>query len=148
MIEKHEAAIRLVCGSFCRVAEDREDLRQEILMHLWMGWKDYRPDYKPITWVYRVALNTAVSWRRRRQKQVAVLPLDGFDLPEDTALREQSALLKALIDMLPVGDRRLIDLYLDGFSTDEIGRLMGISQSNVTTRMARIKEKIRKMNNI
>ncbi len=148
LIEKHEAAINRVCRTFCRTTEDCEDLRQEILMHLWIGWKDYRPDHKPITWIYRVAMNTAISWRRHQQRQVAALPLDGFDLPEDAALRELSAHLKTLISMLPASDQRLINFYLDGFSTDEIGRMMGMSQTNVTTRIARIKEKLRKINNI
>ena len=148
LIEKHDAAINRVCRSFCRDAEDRKDLRQDILMHLWTGWKDYRPDHKAITWIYRVAVNTAISWRRHRQRQVEALPLDGFDLPEDAALRELSAHLKTLISMLPASDQRLINFYLDGFSTDEIGRMMGMSQTNVTTRIARIKEKLCKMNKI
>lgn len=147
LIEKHDAAINRVCRSFCRGAEEREDLRQEILMHLWTGWKDYRPDHKSITWVYRVSMNTAISWRRYQQRQVETLPLDGFDLPVEAALREQSIHLKALISMLSSSDQRLINFYLDGFSADEIGRLMGISQTNVTTRIARIKEKLRKINN-
>ncbi|MCR5423674.1 MAG: sigma-70 family RNA polymerase sigma factor [Bacteroidales bacterium] len=147
-IEKHKAAINRVCRSFCRTVEDREDLRQEILMHLWQGWKDYRPEHKPITWIYRVAMNSAISWRRQRVKQVEALPLDGFDLPKDAVMREQSTHLKALVAMLPVSDQRLINLYLDGFSTEEIGQLIGISQTNVTTRIARIKEKIRKNNEI
>ena len=137
-----------VCRSFCHDAEDREDLRQEILMHLWMGWKCYRPEHKPITWIYRVAMNTAVSWRRRRKRQVWTLSLYGFDLPDDAALREQSAHLKTLISTLPASDQRLINFYLDGFSTDEIGRMMGIRQTNVTTRIARIKEKLRKINDL
>lgn len=62
-------------------------------------------------------------------------------------LREQSAHLKALIALLPQKDQRLINLYLDGFSTEEIGRLTGISQTNVTTRINRIKEKLKKINN-
>ena len=147
-IEKHKAAINRVCRSFCRTVEDREDLQQEILMHLWQGWKNYRPEHKPITWIYRVAMNSAISWRRQRVKQVEALPLDGFDLPEDAVTREQSTHLKALVAMLPVSDQRLINLYLDGFSTEEIGQLIGISQTNVTTRIARIKEKIRKNNEI
>ena len=148
LIEKHDAAINRVCRSFCRDAEDRKDLRQEILMHLWTGWKDYRPDHKAITWIYRVAVNTAISWRRHRQRQVETFPLDGFDLPEDAALRELSAHLKTLISMMPASDQRLINFYLDGFSTDEIGRMIGISQTNVTTRIARIKEKLCKINKI
>ena len=146
LIEKHEAAINRICRSFCRDVEEGKDLRQEIMMHLWIGWKDYRPDHKPITWIYRVALNTAVSWRRHRQKQVEIIPLDGFDLPEDVVLREQSTHLKSLITILPASDQRLINFYLDGFSTDEIGRMMSLSQTNVTTRIARIKEKLCKIN--
>lgn len=146
LIEKHNAAIGHICRSFCRNAEDREDLRQEILMHLWTGWKDYRPDHKPITWLYRVAMNTAISWRRKQHCEP--LPLDGFDLPEDITLRDQSAHLKSLIAMLPSNDQRLINLYLDGFTTEEIGRLLETSQTNVTTRINRIKEKLKKINNI
>ena len=148
LIERHEAAIERVCRSFCSVTEDREDLRQEILLNLWRGWKTDRPDYKAITWIYRVTLNTAISWRRHRKRQIETLSLDGFDLPEDSVLREQSANLKALIAQLSVSDQRLINLYLDGFTTEEISRLMGISQTNVTTRIGRIKEKLRKIKDI
>ncbi len=148
LIERHGAAIGRVCRSFCSIPEDCEDLRQEILLNLWRGWKRYRPDHKAITWIYRVALNTAISWRRHRKSQVETMPLEGFDLPEETALKERSEHLRDLISLLLAGEQRLINLYLDGFTTEEIGRLMGISQTNVTTRIGRIKEKLRKMNNI
>lgn len=148
LIERHGAAIGRVCRSFCSITEDCEDLRQEILLNLWRGWKRYRPDHKAITWIYRVALNTAISWRRHRKSQVETMPLEEFDLPEETALKERSEHLRALISLLSVGEQRLINLYLDGFTTEEIGRLLGISQTNVTTRIGRIKEKLRKMNNI
>ncbi len=148
LIEQHDAAIGRICRSFCSTAEDREDLRQEILLNLWRGWKSYRPDHKAITWVYRVALNTAIGWRRHKKRQIETLSIDGFDLPDDAVLQEQSVHLKVLIAQLPVADQRLINLYLDGFSTEETGRIMGISQTNVTTRIGRIKEKLRKLNNI
>ena len=148
LIEQHDAAIGRICRSFCSTAEDRKDLRQEILLNLWRGWKSYRPDHKAITWVYRVALNTAIGWRRHKKRQIETLSIDGFDLPDDAILREQSAHLKVLIAQLPVADQRLINLYLDGFSTKEIGHIMDISQTNVTTRIGRIKEKLRKLNNI
>ena len=146
LIERHTAAIERVCRSFCSVKEDREDLRQDILLHLWQGWKSYRPDHRPITWVYRVAMNTAISWRRQRGRQVETVPLDTFDLPDDTALREQCIHLKALLAQLPVADQRLVGLYLDGFSSSEIARLLDTTQSNVTTRVGRIKEKLKRMN--
>ena len=148
LIEQHGAAIGSICRSFCSSVEDREDLRQDILLHLWQGWKSYRPDHRPITWLYRVALNTAISWRRRRKRQVETLPLVDFDLPDDTDLQEQSAHLKALIAQLPMGDQRLIGLYLDGFASNEIARLLGYSRTNVTTRIGRIKEKLKQLNEI
>lgn len=148
LIERHTAAIERVCRSFCSVREDREDLRQEILLHLWRGWKHYRPDHRPITWLYRVALNTAISWRRHQGRQVQAVPLDTFDLPDDTALREQAVHLRAMMMHLPMADQRLLQLYLDGFSSAEIGQMMDLSQTNVTTRINRAKEKLKKMNEI
>ena len=88
------------------------------------------------------------AYRRHKKRQIETLSIDGFDLPDDAVLQEQSVHLKVLIAQLPVADQRLINLYLDGFSTEETGRIMGISQTNVTTRIGRIKEKLRKLNNI
>ncbi len=148
LIERHDAAIGCICRSFCPSGDDYEDLRQEVLINLWRGWKTYRPDHKAITWVYRVALNTAISWRRHKKRQVVMLPLVDFDLPDDTVMQEQTSHLKALIAQLPPGDQRLVSLYLDGFTTDEIAHLLGISRTNVTTRIGRIKEKLKKLNEI
>jgi RNA polymerase sigma-70 factor (ECF subfamily) len=67
LIEEHSAAINRVCRSFCHTAEDCEDLRQDIILNLWLGWSRYRPTAKPVTWVWRVAVNTGISWRRHRQ---------------------------------------------------------------------------------
>lgn len=145
LVERHSAAINGVCRSFCAVKEDREDLRQEILLHLWQGWKNYRPEQRPITWIYRVALNTAISWRRHRQKQLETMPMYDFDTPDDSALREQTAHLRELVAALPKDDRRMIRLYLDGFTSEEIGSLLDMTRTNVTTRMSRIREKIRKL---
>lgn len=148
LIERHGAVIGRICRSFCPSGDDYEDLRQEVLINLWRGWKTYRPDHKAITWVYRVALNTAISWRRRKKRQVVMLPLVDFDLPDDTVMQEQTSHLKALIAQLPPGDQRLVSLYLDGFTTDEIAHLLGVSRTNVTTRIGRIKEKLKKLNEI
>ena len=69
-------------------------------------------------------------------------------MPDEPGLREQAAHLRSMIAMLPQADQRMINLYLDGFTTEEMGRMLGLSQTNVTTRIGRIKEKLRKISKV
>lgn len=143
IIERHSAAIDHVCRSFCRSGEDRRDLRQDIIVNLWQGWQHYRPQAKTVTWVWRVAVNTGISWLRHRQRQVETMPIDGLEMPDDTVDREALAYLHELIRQLPAKDQRLLRLYLDGWKQAEIGEMLGISETLVQTRMSRIKNKLR-----
>jgi RNA polymerase sigma-70 factor (ECF subfamily) len=145
LVEEHSAAINRVCRSFCHTAEDCEDLRQDIIVNLWLGWSRYRPTAKPVTWVWRVAVNTGISWRRHRQRQVETAPIEGLELPDEGIDREEREWLCELIRQLPTKDQKLLRLYLDGWKQDEIGEMLGISETNVQTRMSRIKEKLRKL---
>lgn len=146
LIQQHSAAISKVCRSFCpKNADDQADLRQDIILNLWQGWKSYRPTHKQVTWVWRVAVNTAISFRRRSQHRVGLLPLPAFDLPadEESSLRDE---LNDLIRRLPPNDQQLLSLYLDGWRQSEIAALLHISESNVQTRISRIKVKLKSMN--
>lgn len=145
LIEEHSAAINRVCRSFCHTAEDCEDLRQDIILNLWLGWKSYRPTAKPVTWVWRVAVNTGISWWRHRHRQVEISPLEGIELPDNGLDRENREWLHDLIRQLPDKDQKLLRLYLDGWKQDEIGEMLGISETNVQTRMLRIKQKLRNL---
>ena len=107
LVEEQSAAINRVCRSFCHTTEDCEDLRQDIIMNLWLGWSRYRPTAKPVTWVWRVAVNTGISWRRHRQRQVDTSPLDGIDLPDDGVDYEERKWLYELICQLPDKDQKL-----------------------------------------
>ena len=148
LIETHSAAIDRVCRSFCHTTEDCEDLRQDIIVNLWLGWSRYRPTAKPVTWVWRVAVNTGITWRRHRQRQVETTPLEGLEFPDEGIDRENREWLRELIRQLPLKDQKLLRLYLDGWKHDEIGEMMGISETNVQTRMLRIKQKLRKLSAI
>ncbi|MBQ9864414.1 MAG: sigma-70 family RNA polymerase sigma factor [Bacteroidales bacterium] len=148
LIENHSAAIDRVCRSFCHTTEDHEDLRQDIIANLWQGWKHYRPTAKPVTWVWRVAVNTGISWRRHRQRQVETAPLEGLEMADDTVTREDRAYLYELIRQLPDKDQKLLRLYLEGWKQDEIGEMLGITESNVQTRMSRIKQELRNLSTI
>ena len=145
LIESHTAAIDRVCRSFCHTTEDREDLRQDIIMNLWLGWSRYRPTAKPVTWVWRVAVNTGISWRRHRQRQVETMPIEGLEMPDEGIDSEERKWLYELIRQLPAKDQKLLRLYLEGWKQDEIGEMLGISETNVQTRMSRIKQKLRNL---
>ena len=145
LVEEHAGAINRVCRSFCHTAEDREDLRQDIIMNLWLGWSRYRPAAKPVTWVWRVAVNTGISWLRHRNRQVETAPLEGIEIPDEGIDSENRKWLYELIRQLPAKDQKLLRLYLDGWKQDEIGEMLGISETNVQTRMSRIKQKLRNL---
>lgn len=145
LVEQHSGAIERICRSFCRTAEDREDLRQDIVLNLWTGWQGYEQRGRSVTWVWRVATNTAISFRRRQQRQVEMTALEHIDWPEDAASQEERELLEALIQRLPHNDRQLLRLYLDGWSHKEIGSMLDMSESNVQTRLSRIKHKLKEM---
>ena len=138
LVEEHAGAINRVCRSFCHTAEDREDLRQDIIMNLWLGWK-------PVTWVWRVAVNTGISWLRHRNRQVETAPLEGIEIPDEGIDSENRKWLYELIRQLPAKDQKLLRLYLDGWKQNEIGEMLGISETNVQTRMSRIKQKLRNL---
>ena len=148
MVTNHTALIDKICRSFCgENIEDNEDLRQDIILNLWRGWKRWKPNHKPITWIYRVAMNTAISWRRNRLKQIETQPLYDYDIPQDDNNKEAIEQLYNLILQLPAYDQKLLQLYIEGWSGTEISKIMQISESNVTTRIARIKEKLIEINN-
>lgn len=148
MVQTHSAAIDRVCRSFCHSREDCEDLRQDIIINLWQGWQRYRPQAKTITWVWRVAVNTGISWRRHNLRQVETMPIDGLEMPDDTGDREALTYLHELIRQLPLKDQQLLRLYIDGWKQAEIGEMLGISETLVQTRMSRIKQKLRNLSAI
>ena len=104
LVEEHAGAINRVCRSFCHTTEDREDLRQDIIMNLWLGWSRYRPTAKPVTWVWRVAVNTGISWLRHRNRQVETAPLEGIEIPDEGIDSENRKWLYELIRQLPAKD--------------------------------------------
>ena len=147
MVTNHTALIDKICRSFCgENIEDNEDLRQDIILNLWRGWKRWKPYHKPITWIYRVATNTAISWKRNRIKQIETQPITDYDIPQEADNRENIEQLYYLIRQLTTGDQRLLQLYIEGWSGGEIAKMMQISESNVTTRIARIKGKLKELN--
>jgi RNA polymerase sigma-70 factor (ECF subfamily) len=146
-IERHAGIVRKVALSYSRTPADRRDLEQEILAQLWKAWPGYDGRRPFATWMYRVTLNVAISIARS-QRWHAPEPAAADDgelgALEDTAEREHGVReLMAFIGGLDELNRALILLYLEGQSYAAIADILGISETNVATRINRAKQTLR-----
>ena len=130
--------------------DDKKDLFQEVILQLWKSFDSFRGESKVTTWIYRVALNTAISAFRKESKkpgQTDILELK-IQIPEDTEFQEkneQFQLLYKAIKQLSEIERAIIMLYLDDHPYEEIAQMIGITANNARVRMNRIREKLRSM---
>jgi RNA polymerase sigma factor (sigma-70 family) len=148
MIQQHEKLVYKVCHLYAADAEDARDLFQEIVLQAWSGYARYRGDAAISTWLYRVALNTAITHKRKKGKHNA-LPLPDIGLLQmadepNHADVEAYKLMHQMIAALPPLDKALVLLYLEERPHTEIGDILGISTSNVGTKLNRIKDRMRK----
>jgi len=144
-IAEHQRIIHKVCHMFSKDEQDREDLFQEITIRLWLGYQSFKGDASFTTWMYRVALNTAISLKRknRNHEQTQALPpnLDAPEEPNAITRQDIDMLYKAIEQLNPV-DRALVLLYLEEKSYEEIADIMGITKTNVGVKLVRIKKKL------
>ena len=133
-----------VCFSYSSSPEDAADLRQDILINIWNGLPRFRGDSGLSTWIYRVALNTAVSTIRRRSRRPATVTLDQAADPSDETIesRERIEWLHARISELSEIDKAVITLWLDDQPYETIAELTGLSRANVAVRINRIKKRL------
>lgn len=148
LIQQNQGLIYKITTIYTRDREEQKDLYQEIVYQTWKSFDQFKKASKPSTWLYRVGMNTAITTLNRTKKRVACLPLDGLDLDFaddlDSGLEERLKALYAEIRKLGLLDRGVVFLFLEGKSHDEIAEIVGISSSNVGTRLSRIKDKLRK----
>ena len=144
LVKQYKRTIYSVCYMFSRDKEQINDLFQEILVRLWLGFDQFEQRSSVNTWVYRIALNTAINSDKRAKRRPQTVPLstdiDPYD-PQDSSF-EQVRQLYALINQLDVMDRGLVLLWLEGIGYDEIAAIMGITVANVGIKLHRIKEKL------
>lgn len=149
VIEAHKGIIYTVAQSYCRSVEDKEDLVQEITVQLWKSFSKYDNKFKYSTWIYRIALNVAISFYRKETKRRTIAqPISEgvFNVADTSGTKEtaqQVNLLHQFIAGLKELDRALMLLYLDERSYKEIAEIIGISETNVATKLGRIKEKLK-----
>jgi len=154
LIHDNRGIIYKICTSYCVNKSEREDLAQEIIYQLWKSADSFDERYKFSTWMYRVALNVAITHYRRQQKPAAVIlpekELNNISDPKEEPGKEENLLqLERFISELKELDRALMLLYLESKTYAEIADILGISESNVATKISRIKEKLRiRFNNL
>ena len=147
IIMQNMGIIHKVANMFCKSREDKDDLIQEIMTQLWSSFEKYDDAYKLGTWMYRVSLNIAISFHRKNQTQEKYfMPLDekrdviSPDENENEVEINNLELLEKFISELKEFDKALMLLYLEKKSHQEISEILGITTSNVSTKIARIKE--------
>lgn len=135
-----------ICRMYCPEVEDRDDLYQEIISNAWRSYPRFEGRSKFSTWLYRVALNTALSEYRKTRNRGTKADLEVIvNRPAAETDNEQVHLLYRAIGQLDPGEKSLAILYLDELSYKEIADITGLGESNVGVRLHRIKDKIRKL---
>ncbi len=148
LLETHRRIVFKVARIYCRSPQDRDDLVQEILGQLWRSFASYDSARSFSTWMYRVAINVAISFGRglpRRSmvslEEAAIDPVDPGDDSAEGALERGE--MYRLIDQLPPLNRALLLLYIEDRSYAEIAEILGITQTNVATKISRLKQELR-----
>ena len=149
IVKANKAAIFTVCYLFSKDQDEVNDLFQETLINLWRGFDGFKGKCDVKTWIWRVSLNTCLTFERKKKRRVDTLPLTMdinlfTDTDDDT---RQVQMLYRRINKLGVLDRAIILLWLENMSYEEIGEIIGISTKNVSVKLVRIKEQLKKMSN-
>lgn len=145
VITQNKGIIYKVANSYCPDTENRKDLVQEIVVQLWKSFERYDDQYKQSTWIYQISLNVAISFFRKetRRKEISGSFSESiFNFAEqdlNTETQVNLGFLQQFISELKELDKALMLLYLEEKSHREIAAIMGISESNVSTKIARIK---------
>jgi RNA polymerase sigma-70 factor (ECF subfamily) len=148
LVKDHQGLIHKVCNLYETDKEARNDLFQEIVLQLWKSFPTFRGEAKITTWMYRIALNTAISGLRKLGRKIKTEELEEyhFNISDDHTSHEEDDLqrLQWAIRQLSEIERAMIMMALEEVSYEEIAETIGITQNNVRVRMNRIREKIRK----
>jgi len=148
VIKENEGIIFKITAVYTNEREDRRDLYQEIVYQLWKSYESFRGESKISTWLFRIALNTSISYLNQAKRKDNMLSLDEKILniidEKDTLLEDRYSILNSHIQRLNLIEKGIIILYMEGKSYDEIARITGFTTTNIGTRLARIKQKLKK----
>lgn len=149
ILERNKGIIHKIARAYCQNEEVRKDLIQEMTIQIWRSTPHYNHQFKLSTWIYRICLNVAISWHRKQTTgQMNMISLDergnGIHEPEGSGDLDQNIeTLYRFISELKELERAIMILYLEEKSYREIGEILGITETNVATKINRIKSKLK-----
>ena len=144
IVRCNEKVIYKVCSFYVSPKAPMEDLYQEVVVNLWRAWSRFRGESSPSTWIYRVALNTCISYIRKENKTGRNVPIfEMTELQADTEAESRIAVLYKMINNLNKIEKAVILLYLEDKSYQEIAEITGLTAGNVGVRLNRIKSKMK-----
>ncbi len=147
VLHLHQGIIHKVCRLYRDGKEDQEDLFQEITYQLWKAWLTFRGEAKITTWMYRIALNTAIASFRKKKPVIeytSILPDVTQEDQNEEQIERQEKLLRVL-KQLDDSEKAIVTLYFEELSYKQIAEVIGITENNVGVRLNRIKNKIQKL---
>lgn len=149
IIKNYKGIIYKVINSYCSDTEEKKDLEQEIIIQLWKSFQSYNNKFKLSTWIYRISMNVSISFYRsnlnRKSRTTSINDSIFQEIESDNNTDEENEhrrLLHAFIQRLDEFNREILILYLDDYSYKEIAEMVGITESNVGTKINRIKKKM------
>jgi len=149
-IREQELLLRKVCRIYAYTDADREDLFQDIVIQLWKAWPKFKGHSKLSTWLYRVAINTAISGLRKKKNFIRNYEPAAMPEPVSEHIgvhdeEERLQLLYHAIEQLNAVEKTIVMLYMDDRPYEEMEEIIGLSQGNLRVKMNRIKEKLREL---
>jgi RNA polymerase sigma-70 factor (ECF subfamily) len=143
-LKQNQGIIYKLVALYASDAEEKKDLCQEIIYQAWKGWPSFRSESKFSTWLYRISINTLLTFKRKKNFIDYQDNLENFDRPgeEDGSRKDEVMLLRKAIRKLSETDRAIISMHLDGYDNIEIATIMGISANNTGVKLHRIKNQL------
>ena len=146
-IKENEGFIFKIASAYTNNTDDKNDLVQEIIYQLWKSFDSFNQQSSLNTWMYRVALNVAIFQLKVSKKSISTIPIDeqvtNYQEKDDSDNDERWKIFREQIDTLNLLDKGIVLLYLDNKSYEEIAAIVGITKTNVATKLSRIKGKLK-----
>jgi len=147
LIRQNQGIVNGLCRLYATSQEEMKDYRQDVLLALWKAFPQFKHESKVSTWMYRVALNTLISIQRRKKLFVSAEPFSEFfdtKSAQDMGADDDLLVLQQAIGLLKPVEKAVVVLYLEGYDTKEMSKMLSITESNVTTKLTRIKNQLKK----